>query len=65
VLEEARAYEFSLPLTKNILARRNILIIELPDAVSPAQLKLNEDQRVLGLNIELIELQSQDDAQER
>lgn len=55
VLNEARPYELSLALPKNLLRRENVLLFELPDAASPESLRLSIDQRPLGVAVEWME----------
>jgi hypothetical protein len=49
--------DFRLP--PESLKQQNILLIECPDADSPAHLGLSEDQRLLGLAVEWIEFKSE------
>jgi hypothetical protein len=45
-----------LTLPANILRDTNVLVLELPDATSPALLGTGPDARLLGVNVEWMEI---------
>jgi hypothetical protein len=55
LLTQAQAYELTFEVPKEKLAARNVLTFKLPDAESPAVLKLSIDERPLGIAVEWIE----------
>lgn len=46
--------ENAILLPKNLLKRNNILVLKLPDAISPDQIGFSPDQRQLGIKMEWI-----------
>jgi hypothetical protein len=56
-LSDAGVGLYSLSLPGDVLKERNVLTFNLPDAESPAALKLSEDTRLLGINVEWMELE--------
>jgi hypothetical protein len=55
-LKEAEAKYYSIKLPDNLLKEKNIIGFMLPDAASPASLKISDDARRLGINLEWFEL---------
>ena len=51
---ELQVYEVVLP--GDVLQEKNVLILGLPDAVTPKSLKVNDDVRLLGVAIAWIRL---------
>jgi hypothetical protein len=51
-----RTYSAKLP--KSLLGSQNVLTFELPDAASPLSLKVGTDDRLLGIRVGQIRLQS-------
>jgi hypothetical protein len=45
------------------LRERNVLTLDLPNAESPAALKLSEDTRLLGLNVQWMQIERSADQQ--
>jgi hypothetical protein len=56
-LKEAEPKMYSIELPANLLSERNVLTLNLPDAESPATLKLSEDSRLLGINVQWIQIE--------
>ncbi|HEY0384639.1 MAG TPA: hypothetical protein VGC64_01445, partial [Pyrinomonadaceae bacterium] len=54
---DVRVYSITLP--REFLRERNVLRLELPDAESPKQLGAGADARLLGINVQWIELVSE------
>ena len=55
-LKETEPKEYSIALPSSFLRRDNILTFDLPDAASPQDLKISEDARLLGINVEWFEI---------
>ncbi|MBD0326877.1 MAG: hypothetical protein ICV68_10620, partial [Pyrinomonadaceae bacterium] len=55
-LTESEAKEYSIQPPRQALRERNELTFEMPDAQSPKQLGVSGDLRVLGINVQWIEL---------
>lgn len=53
---EAGWKEYSIVLPPALLRQQNILIFELPDAESPRNLRVGEDVRLLGINVQWMEI---------
>ncbi|HEX8098186.1 MAG TPA: hypothetical protein VF507_09125 [Pyrinomonadaceae bacterium] len=47
---------YSAEIPRGVLRERNVLTLELPDAASPALLKLSADARILGVSAEWFEM---------
>jgi hypothetical protein len=58
VLTERESRVYSIALPHELLRERNVLSFELADAESPRQLGAGEDSRLLGINVEWIELET-------
>jgi arabinofuranosyltransferase len=56
VITSNEAPEYSIPLPANILREQNVLRFALPDAQSPEALGVGGDARVLGINVEWMEI---------
>jgi hypothetical protein len=54
ICEASNTYQFIIP--KDIINDQLLILISLPDAVSPKTLGINEDQRVLALSVESLSL---------
>jgi hypothetical protein len=55
-LTELEAKEYSIQLPRQLLREQNELTFEMPDAQSPKQLGVGGDLRLLGINVQWIEL---------
>jgi len=55
MLREAETQIHSITLPKDLLQHRNKLVLELPDAASPAALGVGSDERSLGVRAEWME----------
>jgi hypothetical protein len=55
-LDATSSRDLVLTFPQQALKSRNVLLIECPDAESPAHLGLSEDQRLLGLAVEWIQV---------
>ena len=51
---------YSIELPRQFVRERNVLTFEMPDAESPKQLGVSEDSRVLGINVQWLELTPED-----
>ncbi len=58
-LREAEPAEYSVALPAEFMQERNVLSFDLPDAESPVAFKLSDDGRLLGVNVQWIEIDSQ------
>jgi hypothetical protein len=58
-LKDPSPREYSRILPKELLQRNNILTFELPDARSPKELNLNDDERKLALGVYWLEIKTQ------
>ena len=56
-LREAEPQTYSVELPGQLLRERNVLTLDLPDAESPAALKLSEDSRLLGINVQWMQIE--------
>lgn len=57
-LKNAEPQEYSIALPSGFPQEKNVLSFALPDAESPATFKVNNDTRLLGINVQWIELNS-------
>jgi hypothetical protein len=57
-LKEEAAREYDLVLPKEMLRQKNVLTLELPDAVSPKSLGQGDDTRPLGMTMHWMEFQA-------
>jgi hypothetical protein len=55
-LREAEPQTYSVELPVHLLRERNVVTLDLPDAESPAALKLSEDTRLLGINVQWMQV---------
>ena len=51
--EAAATYE--IPLTRDALSQKNVLVFRMPDVASPSDFKINSDERRLGIAVNWIE----------
>ncbi|HEY0407749.1 MAG TPA: cellulose biosynthesis cyclic di-GMP-binding regulatory protein BcsB, partial [Pyrinomonadaceae bacterium] len=51
---EPRVYSIELP--RQFMRERNVLAFEMPDAEAPQRLGISEDARLLGINVQWLEL---------
>jgi hypothetical protein len=58
-LREREAKVYSVDLPQSLLREENVLSLLLPDAVSPASLKIGDDERQLGINVEWLEMKTE------
>ena len=58
-LKDPAPLEYSRTLPKQLLQRNNVLTFELPDARSPKELNLNDDERKLALGVYWLEIKTQ------
>jgi hypothetical protein len=56
-LREAEPQTYSVELPGRLLRERNVLTLSLPDAESPAALKLSDDSRLLGINVQWMQIE--------
>jgi hypothetical protein len=56
-LKEAEAKSYSIELPGNLLRERNVLTLNLPDAESPSALKVSDDTRLLGINLQWMQIE--------
>ena len=56
VLNEAAFQEYTIPLPAGALQNENVLSFEIPDADSPRNAGAGEDYRLLGINVQWIEI---------
>jgi hypothetical protein len=56
MLNDPSPQVYSIELPRSLLRERNVLVFELPDAQSPKQLGVGEDLRLLGINVQWLEL---------
>jgi hypothetical protein len=56
-LKEAEAKTYSVELPGHLLRERNVLTLNLPDAESPSALKVSEDTRLLGINVQWMQIE--------
>jgi hypothetical protein len=59
VLQEKEAGVYSTEFPETLLREENVLSLLLPDAVSPASLKISDDTRRLGINLEWLEMKTE------
>jgi len=57
-LKEREAGVYSIEVPETLLREENVLSLSLPDAVSPTSLKISDDARRLGINLEWLELKT-------
>jgi len=55
-LNESTPEEFTFALSAQALKEENVLSFEIPNAESPRNLGISDDQRMLGINVQWIEL---------
>jgi hypothetical protein len=55
--DQPQTYEVSFVLPKHLLKAENVLTFKLPDAESPQNLKLSTEERFLGIAVEWMEFQ--------
>jgi hypothetical protein len=48
-LKQPGEMTYSINIPANILRKKNVLILDLPDSVSPARLRVSQDSRRLGI----------------
>src|SRR5258706_1663094 len=58
-LKDPSPREYSRTLPKELLQQNNVLTFELPDAVSPKELNLNDDERKLALGVYWLDIKTQ------
>lgn len=58
-LDDPAVQIYSIAVPKNVLRDKNLLSFRMPDAISPQQLKLNEDSRRLALSVHWLEFVTQ------
>jgi hypothetical protein len=63
-LTELEAKEYSIQFPRQSLREQNELTFEMPDAQSPKQLGVGGDLRLLGINVQWIELATEDAGQQ-
>jgi hypothetical protein len=56
-VKEAEPNSYSIELPGHLLRERNVLTLKLPDAESPAALKVSEDTRLLGINLQWMQIE--------
>lgn len=64
-LRESSATTISTTLRRSFLSRENVLTFELPNAASPSSLKISEDNRVLGIQVEWMEFDVDSESKSR
>lgn len=60
-LRDAAPKEYQIALPSDLLRDKNVLAFALPDAESPRALKVSDDTRLLGINVEWMEIETQSD----
>ncbi|MEA2174163.1 MAG: hypothetical protein QOD00_1755 [Blastocatellia bacterium] len=58
-LKERESRVYSIDFSDALLREDNVLILKLPDAVAPASLKMSDDARQLGINLEWLEMKTE------
>jgi hypothetical protein len=58
-LKEREARVYSIEFPQALLRDENVMSLLLPDAVSPASLKISDDARRLGINLEWLEMKAE------
>jgi hypothetical protein len=58
-LKDPSPREYSRTLPKELLQLNNVLTFELPDAWSPKELKLNDDERKIALGVYWLDIKTQ------
>ena len=58
-LRDAAPKEYQVALPGDLLRDKNVLTFALPDAESPRALKISDDSRLLGINVEWLEIEPQ------
>jgi hypothetical protein len=56
ILRDSNPLTYSVSVPRDLLAKKNVLRFELPDARSPKELGISTDARRLGIAVERIEL---------